>query len=345
MSGAVRLPEEFSALTTGVTLHDAETGTVLDGNDALERLYGYSVSELREMEISDYTAPSTKFTQSEALRRIRAAAGGDPQSFDWQVERANNTIIWVAVELTDIEIDGVQCVLAEIRDITEYKTRERRLRLLNRVVRHNLRNETTVLMGYADRLKDAIESERLEEEIQTVLDIAEEIGSLSSSIQEFEEIADPNGTTRSRTSMNEVVREHVVAKQEEHPAADVRLDERDAVWVLADDGIDYAVDHAIENAIVHNDHEHPSVEVTVRKDPESDRGEIRVIDDGPPIPEIEIEVLDASETKTDTYHGSGLGLWVMQWCIDSLGGELVFEGNEPRGNVVRILLPLDDGVR
>ncbi|WP_338006265.1 hypothetical protein [Natronoglomus mannanivorans] len=29
----------------------------------------------------------------------------------------------------------------------------------------------------------------------------------------------------------------------------------------------------------------------------------------------------------------------MQWCVDALGGELLFEENDPRGNVVRFFLP------
>ncbi|MFD1644201.1 ATP-binding protein [Haloarchaeobius litoreus] len=341
MSRSARLPDEFGSLTTGVLLHDATTGRILDVNERLERLFGYDAPTLRTMQVEDFTAPTTKFTQETAVGRIQAAADGDPQSFEWQIERGDGEICWVSVDLTGIAIGGGDCVLAEVRDITEYKARERRLRLLNRVVRHNLRNDITVLMGYAEQLKDAVEQERLEEEIETILDIAVDIGSLSDSIEEFEEIADPNARGRSRTSVNELVREQVVTAQQQYPEAAVRLDEQAAVWVLADEGLNHAISHAIENAIVHNDREQPSVEVSVTKDPESGRGEIRVVDDGPPIPEVEIEVLDASETKTDTYHGSGLGLWVMQWCIDSLGGELVFETNEPRGNVVRILLPLD----
>lgn len=341
MSEAVRLPEEFGALKTGVMLHDAETGRILDVNERLETLFGYDADTLQTMQVEDFTAPTTKLTQAMAVRRIRAAADGDPQSFEWQVERRSGEVLWVSVDLTAVGVDGRDCVLAEVRDITEYKTRERRLRLLNRAVRHNLRNDSTVLMGYVEQAMESVDQERLVSDLETVHDIAADIGSLSDSIEEFEEIADSNRSGRSRVSVNEVVREQVVAVQQAHPEAAVRLDEQAAVWALADDGIDYAIGHALENAIVHNDRDTPSVTVTVAKDSDGDRGEVRIIDDGPPIPDIEVDVLDAWESKTDTYHGSGLGLWVMQWSIDSLGGELVFEEREPRGNVVRMLLPLD----
>jgi len=66
---------------------------------------------------------------------------------------------------------------------------------------------------------------------------------------------------------------------------------------------------------------------------------IRVADDGPPIPETEIDVLQEDVETSSTFHGTGVGLWVMQWCVESLGGELAFEENAPRGNVVSISLP------
>ena len=66
---------------------------------------------------------------------------------------------------------------------------------------------------------------------------------------------------------------------------------------------------------------------------------VRVADDGPSIPETEIDVLREDVETSSTFHGTGVGLWVMQWCVESLGGELSFEENEPRGNVVSIALP------
>ena len=55
--------------------------------------------------------------------------------------------------------------------------------------------------------------------------------------------------------------------------------------------------------------------------------------------EIETDVLDDETEISSTYHGSGVGLWVMQWAVNSLGGDLSFEENSPRGNLVQIALP------
>ncbi|WP_248517117.1 sensor histidine kinase [Salinarchaeum laminariae] len=335
----VTLPPSFDSLDTGVTLHDPESGATLDVNDRLEQLYGYPANDLREMDVGEYSAPDAGYTHLVAKERIRAAATGETPTFEWRVERANGELLWVRVRLTATTIDGWECVLAEVRDITEYKARERRLRLLNRVIRHNLRNETNVLMGYADRLRSAIESETLLEEVDTITEVAHDIGQLSDSVQQIEQIADPGATERSPTAVGELVETYVTEAREQYPAASVSIDVREDCWVNADVGLEYALEHAIQNAIEHNDTDRPSVTVSIGKGSESGRVFVGIADDGPPIPEIEVDALDSDTSTTSTAHGTGLGLWVMQWCVDALGGQLSFEENHPRGNVVRFSLP------
>ncbi|MWV65692.1 PAS domain S-box protein [Halorubrum sp. JWXQ-INN 858] len=337
--GGVRLPRAFDDLRIGITLHDPATGAVLDGNERLAELYGYPLEELRTMNVEDYTAPSTRFTQREAVERIRAAAGGDPQVFEWQIERANEELRWVRVQLNRTTLDGDDYVLAEVQDITAYRARERRLRLLSRVVRHNLRNKTNVLLGYAERVKTAIEDERLEAEVQTILDITMEVGTLSDSVREIEEIAEPDATERSPTDLRELVDDLVADAAAAFPSADLTVDGGTDIRVIVDKGVAYAVRHALENAIDHNDRPEPSVTVSVVDDPEHERGIVRIADDGPTIPDHEIDVLNEDVETSSTYHGTGVGLWVIQWCVDSLGGELTFDANDPRGNVVSIALP------
>ena len=66
------------------------------------------------------------------------------------------------VTLSSTSLDGNQYVLGEFQDLTAYKARWQRLQLLYRVLRHNLRNEMTVIQGYADELQKAVEDVVLE---------------------------------------------------------------------------------------------------------------------------------------------------------------------------------------
>jgi len=336
----VTLPSAFDDLEVGITLHDPESGAVLDVNESLEQLYGYSAAELREMSVGEYTAPSTKYTGSEARRRIRAAAEGERQTFEWQVERASGELLWVRVRLSPTTIDGLTCVVAEVDDITEYRTRERRLRLLSRIVRHNLRNSMNLVQGRAGYVRQAVDDERLAAEVEAIETVADEVGGLSESVSQIEEMAEPDATEREATNVRAVVAPVVDAVRDAYPEADLTLTLTENGWLMADDGLRYAVEHAVENALEHNDRESPTVEVTVTG--EEGRCVVRVADDGPPIPDVETAVLDEAVETTSTYHGTGVGLWVMQWCVNSLGGELSFGEHEPRGNVVEIALPRVD---
>ncbi len=330
-------------LDVAVMLHAGETGAILDVNRGSERVFGYSKAELLSMEIGDFTAPSPQFTHEDGVRRIRAAAAGDPQVYEWQIEHGSGEIRWITVHLNPTTLDGETHVLAEVHDITEYKARTRRLRLLNRVVRHNLRNDMTVLMGTAEDLKAEVDDESLdsdvaiESKVETILDIAADVGNLSKSIHQIEKVLGMNGTHRGPINLREVTHNRVDAARTQYPEANFDFDGPTDVWVTAGEGLQFAIAHALSNAIEHNDRTRPTVSVSVGE--ESNRGVIHIVDDGPPIPQIEIDVLTDEERIGDTYHGSGIGLWIMQWCVDSLGGELTFEEKTPRGNVVRFSLP------
>jgi signal transduction histidine kinase len=100
-----------------------------------------------------------------------------------------------------------------------------------------------------------------------------------------------------------------------------------------------ALENVIENAAEHNDADQPRVDVTVRRR-EGDV-EFRVTDNGPGIPPQERAVL-LEGTETALTHGSGLGLWLVYWSVESLDGEVVFEDNHPRGSVVSLCVPVAD---
>jgi signal transduction histidine kinase len=109
--------------------------------------------------------------------------------------------------------------------------------------------------------------------------------------------------------------------------------------VRSSDLLGLAVDNLLENAVVHTTSLSPTVEVTVRRDEETGTVEVSVADDGPGIPRQEREVLvDGQETPLD--HGSGIGLWLVNWIVSESMGTVSFGENDPTGSVVTLRLPL-----
>jgi signal transduction histidine kinase len=50
----------------------------------------------------------------------------------------------------------------------------------------------------------------------------------------------------------------------------------------------------------------------------------------------------ASGTETAIQHGSGLGLWVVKWGVELVGGSVQFESRRPTGTRVILTIPTLD---
>lgn len=117
----------FDDLGVGITLHDPDTGAIVGANSRLEELYGYTEAELAECSVSDYSATDEGFTQADADARIQAAADGEPQEFEWRIERADGQRFWAEVRLARTTLDDEDYVLAEVSDISARKHHQQAL--------------------------------------------------------------------------------------------------------------------------------------------------------------------------------------------------------------------------
>ena len=339
-TGSVSLPAAFRALQVGIVIHDPETGAMLDVNRQFERLSGYTAAELRGLTVERLSANTYAYSQAAAERRIAAAAGGTPQSFEWRLKRADGELRWLSIDLSPITIDGRHVVVAEITDITEYKHNDRRVRLFYRLLRHNLRNDLNVIMGFADHIASVADTEAAAAAAGRIDTAASDLCGVADSVKQIESaITHTRGSWTPRPAAA-VVSELLAEFEPADGADNVAIQERTEMWIAVGDAFDHALTHAIENAIVHADRPEPSVRVVVDESPNTGRVEIRIEDEGPRIPRMEIEALDEHTETTTTSHGSGVGLFVMKWCIESLGGELTIERREDdRGNTVYFYLP------
>ena len=338
-AGSVSLPEAFRALQVGIVVHDPETGGMVAANRQFERLSGYTAAELRTLTVERISANTYSYTQAAAQQRISAAAAGDPQSFEWRIKRADGELRWVSVDLSPITIDGRSLVVGEVTDITEYKHNDRRVRLFYRLLRHNLRNDLNVIMGFASQIESAADIAAAATAAGKIDTAAADLCRVAESVKQIESTITRQRTSWQRRSAAAVV-DNVVDAFEPADAADhITVTERTEMWIAVDDAFDHALTHAVENAIVHADCPDPEVRIAVDESPNTGRVEIRVEDEGPPIPQMEVEALDEHTETTATSHGSGVGLFVMKWCTESLGGELEIRRRNGRGNTVYFYLP------
>jgi PAS domain S-box-containing protein len=234
-------------------------------------------------------------------------------------------------------------LLVNIRDVTEQQRYEQRLRVLNRVLRHDLRNDANVVLGYADLLLKADLDGSVRERAEAVRRKANRLVELGEQAREVDRTLHAEGAEPHRIGLHDVVGSVAWRARETYPNAQVDAECPEEIAALGNDLIESALWHLVSNAIEHNDSEAPWVRISVSRGAEWVR--ITVADDGPGIPESERKVL-AHGTETALEHGSGLGLWLVKWITDSVGGDVSFAERTPRGSAVTIQLatPVETGV-
>lgn len=335
----VRLPSSYERLHTGVILYEPTSGRILDANRRLESLFGYSIDELREISIDRYSANTYSFSEADFIDRLCASAEGTPQQFRWRIKRADGELIWVQIYLSAQSIDGQTYVCAEVRNITEYYNTSHREELFWRILRHNLRNGANTLIGYIEEIKRLTERDRVHNAAEMSKCEAMELAAITDSVKRIQQAVNQTEVDRIYREASDGVREVVEEIRDEYPSATIALEEQKRMWIHVDTAFEYALYEALENAVTHSDRVRPEITVGVGPSPNTGRVEISIRDSNPPIPDTELDSLFNRTEVSSVSHGSGVGLFVMKWCIESLGGEITIDRHSSRGNTVSFYLP------
>lgn len=204
------------------------------------------------------------------------------------------------------------------------------LNVVNRLLRHNLRNRLSVALGYLDlslQREDDPNLQRVKDALDTL------IGQTEKTLA-FQTFGITSKSDLEQQDLVKVVRTVVEGIEHTYPDSQIRCDLPEAARARVHPSIGLAIAEAIENAVVHTRSE-VRVEIELHRD--DDRLSVHVIDDGPGIPREEVDVLERG-TETPLLHGTGIGLWLMEWFVTHSGGSLEIEGRSPSGTKVSMHL-------
>ncbi|WP_336338914.1 PAS domain S-box protein [Haloarcula brevis] len=264
---------------------------------------------------------------------------GETRTDETEHYRGDGSTVPVETVTTAVEVDGTEHHIQTVRKITERRERRQQTEVLQRLIRHNLRNDLTVILGHSEMLAETLDGTNAGA-AETINGAASRLQGLTATARRAQEII---GREIVRKPVDVVpLLEDEISRLQSESEVTVETDLPETRFILADTPLRQAFRQLLTNAVEHNDSARPTLWVRIRA--ATDRAgwvDIEIADDGPGIPDHEVATLTAGE-ETSLQHSSGIGLWIIKWVVTRYGGDLEFETRDRGGSLVRIKLPVAD---
>ena len=347
----------FEASEDAFFIHDIDTGAILDANPRACLNFGYSLAELRRLEIGELGAGLAPYTQQDAMALIRRAAAGEALRIEWRSRHHDGQLRWAEVFIKRVTIGGVDRILSIARDITEKKeaaeTFARQREALHQ--REKLAALGSLLAGVAHELNNPLSvvvarSVLLEEggdpaaraSARKIRAAAERCARI---VRTFLAMARRQQPAREAIAVDELVSEVLDLAAYPLRSAGVTVDvacEADLPLVSADAD---QLHQVLLNLVINAQHalleRVPPRRLTIlaRHQVADQRIELAVEDNGPGVaPALRSRIFEPYFTTKAMGVGTGVGLSVSQGMVEAHGGSLTLE--EPEGGGARFVVSL-----
>lgn len=307
-----------------------EVFLIVDVNEACLRMGDWEREDL----IGSY--PYELFEDPEVFGDVISDIGMDGRwQSDFEARTKDGRQIRGEGTAAPLVIDGeIEGYVAIFVDQTSRRKQEESLRVLNRVLRHNLRNDANVVLGHLETVADGVEDETLLHSLSIATRRVEAILDRAKTTREFSRLLVENDDPAFYpVNVDGAVRQ-AVNTVDTHGAA-VSIETPAGVYILADETVTAALRHVIENAVEHGG-EAPTVDITVKEG--ASRVTICIADDGPGIsPDRRDRVLERG--GNEVHHGQGLGLFFVDRLMEAYGGEVTIGESERGGCLIELQFP------
>jgi PAS domain S-box-containing protein len=299
-------------------------GNCIFVSGSVEKHTGYKDFEIVGKNIKDFISQESYI---EAMERIELRLKGAKELPRFEVEILSKTKEFIPFKLNTSPIyidEKLISILIVARNITERKKAEEKinslneaLRVLNKILRHDILNDLTVVMSACDMIKTGDERLKLKagKAINKSVSLIEQMRELENALASDEGL--------SEKSLRNVVKKVV----KNYP--DVKFSITGDCTALCDEAIHSAIDNIVRNAVVHGKTDR--IDISIQE--KNGDCEMRIADYGKGIPpDLKDKIFEEGESFGET-RGSGLGLYIVKKVIERYGGEISVEDNKPNGAV------------
>ncbi|WP_338741059.1 HAMP domain-containing sensor histidine kinase [Haloplanus salilacus] len=217
----------------------------------------------------------------------------------------------------------------------ESKTNQ--LLLLNRISRHDIRNEMNVVIGWTEQL--AKHTDDAGDQIrQRILDSSQHVADLTKAVREFvDALQTADAPNLEAVALEDAVTDELTKRRATFEDAEFVVDgDIPRVDVRANDLLASVFRNVLNNAVQHNDSDTPRVEISVVEGAETVA--ITIADNGPGIPPAQRDAVLGRTDRGLDHPAAGLGLYLVDALVTQYGGTLQISDADLGGASIEIEL-------
>ncbi|MGM0875672.1 MAG: PAS domain-containing sensor histidine kinase [Bacillota bacterium] len=318
-------------------------GILIDSNQATEKLIGYNVEELKNMNWESIIVPEDLDIHREHFKFVSRR---ETQEFTVSMIHKDGSKRTVMIKMLPIITDNEFSGIYEIaKDITESKIAEEMIRRSDKLsavgqlaagVAHEIRNPLTTLKGFIQFLKPNLEHHYVEIMLT-------ELDRINMIVSEFLILSKPQGIKYQSIDVKNILQTIISLLETQAIIKNIQIfsefDSECSSITGEQNQLKQVFINLVKNAIEAMPN---GGEVTVKlKKIEKNMVSIFIIDQGIGIPEEQIHKLGEPfyTTKED---GTGLGLMVCFKIIENHGGTIKISSQPNKGTSVEVLLPFKE---
>lgn len=316
-------------------------GNIRYQSPSIANVLGYEPEQVVSESLQDYVHPDDCDRVEDLFEELTNTEGKVTERREFRIRHRDGSWAWLEAIGSHRPDSTVSGYIINSRDISARKQSQQQAAVLQRLIRHNLRNRLNVIMGRASTIAES-SADEVADAVETIVESAAKLRETAETTQVLSDFIEAPRIEQTEHNVSIVLEDAVERLRETYPGVSFECTIPEDKVVTAGPKLDVALAHVLENAAEHNDASKPVVTVAV-EGPSTPDGyvRIRVGDNGPGIPKQERAVL-LEGRETPLNHGSGLGLWIVNWIVNRSGGTIEFQNSQPRGSRVSIGLPSKD---
>jgi PAS domain S-box-containing protein len=315
---------------------------VLFSNEANAELLGATPAEIDGV-AEPKIMPEVENYEQYRQRDIEVIETGEPTVFEEKLTSADGekhifqtTRIPFSTENRD---DAVLGYARDVTDLKEYEQeledshekierRNEELETLNRILRHDIRNDVVVMSRLGAKLEEHVDDDG-EDLLHQLLDRTNHIEELTTGLRELMRTLLEEESELRPIRLDTVIESEVRDVSQSYDDATITIGDVPRVSVKGNMMLSSVFRNILKNAIRHNDSDVPEVDISAQT--RDDRVEVRISDNGPGVPEsIRQDIFGKGEKGLES-KGTGIGLYLVNQLVAEYGGEVWVEDNDSGG--------------